>query len=190
MTDSNPNYPATQAVWMREKTPFPLIIISIVVLPIFLYLFVGSLYVRRFDLLVAALCLGVVWLFLYINNKGAKLAWDEGHVYMRASGWRLRWRFPWIGNLPWRALAYGDIARMDDVTLNDPAARSFLLPFQLLRLTASTSDEFTEDDILLEALAVRDKELAPLLRHLDAKCPGMLPDMVQKRLAKWADNDR
>ena len=79
---------------------------------------------------------------------------------------------------------------MDDLTLNDPSARSFLLPFQLLRLTASTSDEFTKEDIWLYSLAIRDKELAPLLRHLDAKCPGMLPEAVQKRLAKWADNDR
>lgn len=140
--------------------------------------------------MVAAICFGAVWLFLYTNNNGAKVAWDEDRVYMRASGWTFRWRFPWIRNLAWVSLAYGDIARMDDLTLNDPGARSFLLPFQLLRLTASPSDEFEEGDIWLYSLALRDKELAPLLRQLDAKCPGMLPEIVRQRLAKWADNDR
>jgi hypothetical protein len=191
MPTNDPNYPSAQAIWLREKIPVPLLIISIIGLPITLYIVLGLVYVGRYEGATSMAVTGLgPWLFLYINNKGAKLAWDEDRVYMRASGWRLRWRFPWIGNLPWRALAYGDIARMDDLTLNDPGARSFLLPFQMLRLTASPSDEFTEDDIWLEALAIRDKELAPLLRQLDDRCPGMLPDIVLKQLAKWADNDR
>lgn len=102
----------------------------------------------------------------------------------------MRWRFPWIGNFPWRKLAYCDIARIDNITLNDPGARSFLLPSQLLRMTSHTAEEFTKDDILFEALAIRDKELAPLLRHIDTKCPGMLPEVVRKQLKKWSDNDR
>ena len=109
---------------------------------------------------------------------------------MRASGWRFNRRFPWLRNLPWRSLGYDEIVSMDGVTLNDPAG-SFLLPFQMLRLTApDTTDNFDERHIWLYAASMRDKELAPLLRQIDARCPDMLPDVVQKRLAKWADNDR
>jgi hypothetical protein len=57
-------------------------------------------------------------------------------------------------------------------------------------LTASPSEDFTEDDIWLYSLSLKDKELAPLLRHINAKRPGMLPDVVCKQLAKWSDNDR
>ena len=85
MTPANDaNYPSARAVWLRKKLPAPLLIISIVALPIFLYLFVGGLYVGRRDLVVAAICFGAVWLFLYTNNNGAKVAWDEDRVYMRA----------------------------------------------------------------------------------------------------------
>lgn len=131
------------------------------------------------------------WVLIYTNNKGPKIAWDENRVYMRASGWTFGRRFPWLKNEPWRSLGYDEIVSLDGVTLNDPAARSFLLPFQMLRLTAKgTTDDFDERHIWLYSLALRDKELAPLLRQLDAKCPGMLPDVVRKQLAKWADNDR
>jgi hypothetical protein len=130
MPTNDPNYPSTQAIWLREKIPAPLLIISIIGLPIILYLFLGGLYDGLYYLAaVTALCGGGPWLFLYYYNKGAKLAWDEDRVYMRASGWTFRPRFPWMGNGPWVSLAYCDIARMDDITLNDPGARSFLLPF-------------------------------------------------------------
>ena len=98
------------------------------------------------------------------------------------------WRRPWLARLPWRSLAYDEIASLDALTVNDPGAKSFLLPFQLLRLTAKdTDDEYDERHIWLYSSALRDKELAPLLRQLDAKCPDMLPDIVKDRLAKWAD---
>jgi hypothetical protein len=187
---SDPNYPSAQAIWLHEKIPGPLLLITIIAAPIFLYLFFGGIYVARFDLVMTALIFGAAWLFLYAFNRGAKLAWDEDRIYMRHAGWAPTWRFPWIRNLIWRSLAYHEIARIDDLTFNDPAAKSFLLPFQLLRLSPSTSDEINDDDIWFYSLAIRDKELAPLLRHIDAKCPGMLPEIVQQRLEKWADNDR
>ena len=67
----------------------------------------------------------------------------------------------------------------------DPGAKSFLLPFLLLQLTAEgTTDDYDDRHIWLYSLALRDKELAPLLRQLDAQCPDMIPDMVRQRLAK------
>lgn len=137
------------------------------------------------------LCGGLPWLFLYTNGTGLKLAWDEQRVYMRPQSFRPpSWRRPWLERLPWRSLAYDEIASLDALTVNDPGARSFLLPFQLLRLTAKdTTDEYDKRHIWLYSLALRDKELAPLLRQLDIKCPDMLPPIVQDRLTKWADND-
>ncbi len=190
---SNLHYPSSQAVWLREKIPGPLLIISVVGLPLILYGGIGGLYVNRYDLSATVLlCLGFPWLFLYTNGTGLKLAWDEQRVYMRPQSFKPpSWRKPWLARLPWRSLAYDEIASLDALTVNDPAAKSFLLPFQLLRLTAKgTTDEYDERHIWLYSLALRDKQLAPLLRQLDAKCPDMLPDIVRDRLAKWADNDR
>lgn len=187
------NYPSPQAIWLREKIPGPLLIISIVILPLILYGGLGGLYIGRYGLAATVLLGGgLPWLFLYTNGTGLKLAWDEKRVYMRPQSFRPpSWRRPWLVRLPWRSLAYDEIASLDPLTVNDPAAKSFLLPFQLLRLTAKdTDDEYDERHLWLYSLALRDKELAPLLRQLDAKCPGMLPDIVRDRLAKWADNDR
>ena len=164
-----------------------------VCLPLFLYGFFGGLYSGRYDLAATMAFIGLgPLLFLYTNGTGLKLAWDDNRVYMRPQSFDApTWRRPWLRRLPWRSLAYDEIVSMDDMTLNDPGARSFLLPFQLLRLTAAgTTNEHDERHIWLYSLALRDKELAPLLRHLDSKCPNMLPDVVRMRLAKWADNDR
>lgn len=185
------NYPSASAIWLKDKIPAPLLVISVVVLPLTLYGFFGGLLDQNYGL-SATLTLVILgpWALIYMNNKGPKVAWDENRVYMRASGWTFRRRFPWLGNLSWRSLGYDEIVSLDDMTLNDPAG-SFLLPFQMLRLTApDTTDDFDERHIWFYAASMRDKELAPLLRHIDAQCPGMLPDVVQKRLAKWADNDR
>lgn len=189
----DPNYPSPQAIWLREKIPGPLLIISIIGLPVVLYLLLGGLYIGRYGLAAIAFIGGILpWLFLYTNGTGLKLAWDEQRIYMRPQSFRPpSWRRPWLERLPWRSLAYNEIASLDALTVNDPGAKSFLLPFQLLRLTAKgTTDEYDERHIWLYSLALRDKELAPLLRQLDAKCPGMLPEVVRQRLARWADNDR
>jgi hypothetical protein len=140
---------------------------------------------------IVLLVLGGPLLFIYTNGTGLQVAWDDARVYMRPQSFRPpSWRKPWLERLPWWSLGYDEIASMDDMTINDPAARSFLLPFQLLRLTAAgTTDEFDERHIWLYSLALRDKDLVPLLRQLDAKCPGMLPDIVRERLARWGDND-
>lgn len=192
--DSDPNYPSAQAVWLREKIPIPLLFFMLIGLPVLIFGLQGALFVtHQYGVAAFALVVGGgMLLFLYTNGTGLKIAWDENRVYMRPQSFRPpSWRRPWLVRLPWRSLAYEEIVSMDEMTLNDPGAKSFLLPFQLLRLTAAgTSDEFDERHIWLYSLALRDKELAPLLRQLDAKCPGMLPDIVQQRLAKWADNDR
>lgn len=192
MSRGNLHYPSPQAIWLREKIPVPLLIISVIGLPPILYVVLGNLYSGYYSNAAKASLILIPWLFLYTNGTGLKLAWDEERVYMRPQSFRPPgWRKPWLARLPWRSLGYDEIASMDALTINDPAAKSFLLPFQLLRLTAEgTTDEYDERHIWLYSLALRDKELAPLLRQLDAKCPGMLPDVVQKRLAKWADNDR
>ncbi len=193
MARADPNHPPPQAIWLREKIPGPLLIISIIGLPIVLYLLLGGLYVGRYDLAaIAFICGGLPWLFLYTNGTGLKVAWDEHRVYMRPQSFRPpSWRRPWLERLPWRSLAYDEIASLDALTINDPGARSFLLPFQLLRLTAKgTTNEYDERHIWLYSLALRDKELAPLLRQLDTKCPGMLPDIVRQRLARWAGDER
>jgi hypothetical protein len=193
MSRSDPHYPSPQAIWLHEKIPGPLLIISVIGLPLILYGVIGSLFVGRYDLSAAVLlCLGIPWLFLYTNGTGLKLAWDEDRVYMRPQSFRRpSWRRPWLTRLPWRSLAYDEIASLDALRVNDPGAKSFLLPFQLLRLTAKgAADEYDERHIWLYSLALRDKELTPLLRQLDAKCPGMLPEIVRQRLARWADNDR
>jgi hypothetical protein len=188
MVRTSPHYPSPEAKWLREKIPAPLLIISVIGLPIVFYAFFGGLYVGRYDVSATVLLCGFLpWLFLYTNGTGLKLAWDEERVYMRPQSFeQLSWRKPWLTRLPWRSLAYDDIASLDALTVNDPAARSLLLPFQLLRLTAKgTEDEYDERHIWLYSLALRDQELAPLLRQLDAKCPNMLPGIVHQRLVKW-----
>lgn len=190
MVDAAPNQPSRQAVWLRNKIPGPIWPFLIIGVPITLYLVVGGLYTLNHNAIISSIVGGSLLYFIYTVNKGAKIAWDENRIYMRAGGWDFGRRFPWIKKGGWVSLAYDDIARTDGMTLNDPAAQSFLLPFQLLRLTTSMSDEFDRDDIWLYSFAIRDKELAPLLRQIESKRPGMLPDVVRERLVKWADNDR
>ncbi|WP_338446491.1 hypothetical protein V5F89_01460 [Pelagerythrobacter marensis] len=193
MASADPNYPSPHAIWLREKIPGPLLFISIIMLPLILYGGVGGLCIGRYGLAATVfLCGGLPWLFLYTNGTGLKLAWDEHRVYMRPQSFRPpSWHRPWLERLPWRSLAYDEIASLDAITVNDPGARSFLLPFQLLRLTAKgATEEYDERHIWLYSLALRDKELAPLLRQLDTKCPGMLPEVVRQRLAEWADRHR
>lgn len=191
MARADLSYPSPQAVWLREKIPGPLLIISIIGLPPVLYVVLGNLYSGCYSNAVLASLILIPWLFLYTNGTGLKLAWDEHRVYMRPQSFRPpSWHRPWLERLPWRSLAYDEIASLDALTVNDPGARSFLLPFQLLRLTAEgTAEEYDERHIWLYSLALRDKELAPLLRQLDVKCPDMLPPIVRDRLTKWADND-
>jgi hypothetical protein len=167
--------------------PAPLLIISIVGLPPIVYIVFGNLYNGHYSNAGKASVGLILWLLIYILNKGSKIAWDQERIYERPSGFGLSRRFPWVLNTTWLSLRYDEIASMDAVTINDPSARSVLLPFQLLRLTTADGDE--KRYIWLYSLAIRDKELAPLLRHMDAKCPNMLPAIVRKRLAKWADND-
>lgn len=170
----------------------PLLFIVVVGLPIVLYGIIGFLLILDFlGVLLVAVCGGLPLLGLYTNAMGQKIAWDEARVYMRPPGWYIGWKPPWLRRLPWRSLAYDEIESLDALVVNDPGAKSFLLPFQLLRLTApGASVDFDERHIWFYSLSLKDKELAPLLRQLDTKCPGMLPDIVRERLAKWADNDR
>jgi hypothetical protein len=170
--------------------PGPLLVVTIVGLPIIAYMFAGGLYFGRYDVSAATAICGLgPWLLIFLINSGPKIAWDDKKVYMRTFSPGLRRRFPWLTMRSWSSLAYSHIASLDALTVNDPAARSFLLPFQLLRLTASgTDDEYDKRHIWLYSSALSDKELAPLLRRLDAKCPNMLPLVVRERLASWHDN--
>ena len=185
------NHPSSRAIWLHEKVPGPLLFISIVGLPPILYVILGNIYSGYYANAGKASLVLVPWVFLYANGTGLKLAWDEHRIYMRPQSFsRPNWRRPWLARLPWRSLGYDEIASLDEMTFNDPGAKSFLLPFQLLRVTAKGAEEWNDErHIWLYSSALRDKELAPLLRQLNAKCPGMLPDIVQKRLAEWADND-
>lgn len=137
-------------------------------------------------------------LFFYADGTGLKLAWDEQRIYMRPHGFWPRQRPPWLARHSWRSLGYDEIGSIEGVTLNDPAAQSVLLPFQLLCIAATDAADYFDERymwsderrIWIYSLAVRDKELAPLLRHINAKCPGMLPEVVLERLTEWADNDK
>ena len=78
MTRADPNYPSSQAIWLREKVPGPLLFISIIALPIILYGGLGGLYDGNYPLAGTVLFgMGLPWLFLYTNGTGLKLAWDE-----------------------------------------------------------------------------------------------------------------
>ena len=73
----DPNYPSDSAVWLKEKIPAPLLVFSIVGLPIVLYGFIGGLIDRRFDLAATMGFVGLLpWTLIYVNNKGPKVAWD------------------------------------------------------------------------------------------------------------------
>ena len=69
MLQGDPNYPSPPAIWLREKIPGPLLIISIIGIPLILYGGLGSLLVGRYDLsAIVFLCGGLPWLFLYTNE--------------------------------------------------------------------------------------------------------------------------
>jgi len=70
---------------------------------------------------------------------------------------------------------------------DDQRSRGQILPAAVPATAADgegTTDDYDERHIWLYSLALRDKELTPLLRQLDAKYPDMMPDFVRQHLAK------
>ncbi len=153
-----------------------------------LHMIFGALYDGIYGLLLIAFGCGILPLFyIYQTSMGLKVAWTERRIYMRPQGFdRPTWRRPRFSRAAWRSLSYDEIARIEGVVINDPRASSFLIPIQLLRLSATgTTDPYDDRHIWLYSLALHDKELAPLFHHIDAVRPGLLPAIIRKRLKRW-----
>jgi len=183
MLSNDCHHPSSTAIHLKGRLPAPFLIYSVISLPPLLYTLIGSLYIGRYGLVLLLSFLLGVWIILYTMNSGSSIAWDIQRIYERPSGFYFSRQFPWIRRARWRSLRFDEVARIEKVTVNDPAARSKLLPFQLLQFISVSGNK--DDYIWIYSLAIRDEELAPLLHHIRSIYPGKLPKIVERQLDRW-----
>ena len=173
------SYPAPNispsSVLMRYRLPIPLKIVLSLGVPVFLYMLYGQvfdpgMFVPGQDLEGWAFVIiyGSLLLFLYTNNSGYRIAWDDTRVYMREWGFRnllfQRKRF--------HGIPYDEMLDMEGRFGNNAGAKSRFMPYEYLEITSSDPDEST---IWIYPLSLNDKDLEEFLLHLHSKRPDIFP---------------
>jgi len=167
------------AVLMGYKLPIPLKIVLGIGVPVMIVGTLSAIFqTRQYD--VAAIFLfigGGLALFIYTNNSGYRIAWDDKRVYMRDWGFR---------NLlfqrkPFRSIAYDDMVTMEGRFGNNAAAKSQFMPYEYLEIASSDPDAET---IWIYPLSLSAQDLADFLVHLHGKRPDIFPDVVLELMRK------
>ena len=116
-------------------------------------------------------------LFLYTNNSGYRIAWDDDRVYMRNWGFRnllfQRQRF--------HGIAYDDIMSMEGRFGNNAAAKSRFMPYEYLEIASRRPDE---EDIWVYPLSLKTSDLREFLAHLRDRRPDIFPDEITELIRK------
>ena len=166
------------AVLMGYKLPIPLKIVLSFGGPIFAYVLYGQLFDRSMfvpgqDLEGWAFVIlyGGLLLFLYTNNSGYRIAWDEDRVHMREWGFRNML----FQRKPFHSIAYGDIVSMEGRFGKNAAAKSRFMPYEYLEIASRRRGE---EDIWIYPLSLNQQDLADFLIHLHGKRPDIFPDVV------------
>ena len=169
---------------MGYRMPIPLKIVLGLGVPIFLYIFYGQvfspeIFVSGQDLEGWAFIIiyGGLLLFLYTNNSGYRIAWDDERVYMREWGFR---------NVLFQRKAFHSIAYEDIVSVkgrfgNNAAVKSRFMPYEYLEITSRRTGE---EDIWIYPLSLNQKDLTDFLIFLHDKRPDIFPEIVRELMHK------
>lgn len=175
------------AVLMGYKVPTPLKIVLFFAIPIaLLYADESIFHPERFEKGYSFFSfenLGI-WiiliagpLFMYANNRGYRLAWDDERVYMRDWGFRNML----FQRKRYQAIAYDDIVSMKGRTRRNPGAASRFMPYEYLEIASSHADDAA---VWVYPLSLNERDLADFLLYLKIKRPDIFPDEVLKRMRK------
>lgn len=166
------------AVLMGYRLPIPLKIVLGFGVPVFLHALYGlifdhSMFVAGQDLEGWAFIIlyGGLLLFLYTNNSGYRIAWDEDRVHMREWGFRNML----FQRKPFHSIAYDNIVSMEGRFGKNAAAKSRFMPYEYLEIASRRPGE---EDIWIYPLSLNQQDLADFLIHLHGKRPDIFPDVV------------
>lgn len=186
MSRSAPNI-SQSAVLMGCKIPTPLKIVLFFAVPVaVLYAYESILYPEHFEKGYSFFSLEnlAIWLilvggplFMYMNNRGYRIAWDNERVYMRDWGFRN----VLFQRQPYQAIAYDDIASMEGRTRRNPGAASRFMPYEYLEIASRNPDA---KDIWIYPLSLNERDLADFLVHLQGERPDIFPAEILKRMRK------
>lgn len=179
-------YISSTAALMGYKLPIPLKIVMFFAIPIAIVFanetifhpehFEGSFRFLSLENLGLWLLLVGCPLFLYTNNSGYRIAWDEARVYMRNWGFRN----VLFQRKPFHAIAYDDMLGMEGRFGNNAAAKSRFMPYEYLEIASRRDDE----DIWIYPASIKGADLAEFLVHLHGKRPDIFPDEVLELMRK------
>lgn len=160
-------------VLMGYKLPIPLKIALAVGIPIWMLPAWSALFdTHQYE--VAALCFflgGGLLLFLYTNNSGYRIAWDDERVYMRDWGFRNIL----FQRKPFKPIAFHDIKSIEGRFGPNALTKSRFMPFEYLEIASCRPGE---EDIWIYPLSLNQQDLEDFLVHLHGKRPEIFPDAV------------
>lgn len=116
-------------------------------------------------------------LFIYTNNSGYRIAWDDERVYMRDWGFRN----VLFQRKPFKPIAYDDIVSMEGRFGKNTAAKSRFMPYEYLEIASRRPGE---EDIWIYPLSLNQQDLADFLIHLHGRRPDIFPDVVLELMRK------
>lgn len=161
------------AVLMGYKLPIPLKIVLVIGVPVVLLVTWSAIFdTRQYDVAAGMFLLGGgLALFIYTNNSGYRIAWDDERVYMRDWGFRN----VLFQRKPFRSIAYDDIVSMEGQFGTNAAAKSRFMPYEYLEIASNDPDEET---IWIYPLSLGAGDLADFLLHLHRRRPDIFPEVV------------
>lgn len=175
--------PGTDAIHLGRKAPIPLKIILWIGIPgIALLVQAALLQTHQYD--AAAFfffVLGGLLLFIYQNERGYRIAYDEERVFMRNWGFRN----PLFQRLDWHSIAYRDMRSMEGQYSGGAPVKSKFMPFEYLEIQSVRQ---VEEDIWIYPLSLPNRDLLPLLEKLYEKRPDIFPEVVLKFMGRDGEN--
>ena len=166
-------YVSPSAVLAGYKLPIPLkFVLGFGISAILFVIQITIFDTHQYDVAAGMFFLGGgLALFLYTNNSGYRIAWDDERIYMRDWGFRN----VLFQRKPFKPIAYDDIASMEGRFGNNAAAKSRFMPYEYLEIA---SRKLGEEDIWIYPLSLNQQDLADFLVHLHGKRTDIFPDVV------------
>lgn len=158
---------------MRYKLAIPLAMVLGFGVPAWMIsALVPILYTQQYDF--AALCFfvgGGLSLFVYENDKGYRIAWDNDHVYMR------EWGFAnlLLARKPFKSIAYKDIGSIALEFGVNALAKSKFIPYEFIKIYSSGDDD---GEILIYPLSLKEKDFIAFLQFLYTKNSAIFPEKL------------
>jgi hypothetical protein len=158
---------------LKRRTPPAIRIRTYIIIPIVLFVLSASIFKTR-QLGITAFVLAVLGLFFVVNqgiDAGYQFAFDDKRMYQRPKGWR--WFFR---RLPWYAISFNEVSRVDAIYGADAAIKAQFSPFEFILIYGRTGAE--GDNVVIYPPAFHENSVKDFLRVFDNRCPGKLPDTV------------